>query len=122
VILKYNSSGTLQWQRKFACSTLSLTSAALSFDVADDSVLVSGLFNSATPSALIVKYPASGSITGTYSLSGSSIVISSGSIVDAAGDATDGNGSFSANVYTPTSADAGVVKSSVTNSTALTNL
>ena len=121
-ILKYNSSGTLQWQRKFACSTLDLTAAALTFDVAEDSVLVAGLFNSATPSALIVKYPASGSITGTYSLSGSSIVISAGTIVDAAGDATDANGSFSANVRTPTSADAGVVKSSVTNSTALINI
>ena len=87
VVLKYNSSGTLQWQRTFSSlypETLGLYPTSCVLDPTTNSLIIgckadnTGL-GSSNGSAMVIKYPTDGSVTGTYAITGSTkhIVIGS---------------------------------------------
>ena len=81
-LAKYNSSGTLQWQRKMACSDKSM--AFNSLKVVGNNIYVVGYLNYNPARAFIACVPTDGSLTGTYSLSGSSITYSAASATEGA--------------------------------------
>jgi hypothetical protein len=101
-IVKYNSSGTLQWQRQLSCvvnassANLSISTPPISNCIAIDNagaiVCSLGYFNGARGAHLfIAKLPSNGSKTGTYTMTDSQA--NSVVITYAAGDGTDSAGS-----------------------------
>ena len=73
VIAKYNSSGTLQWQRGVNISgTRRMLASSVSFSADGSPVMAIGNYNTsfADVRLLLAKIPADGSKTGTYTLDG----------------------------------------------------
>jgi len=132
-LIKYNTSGTLQWQRQIeqtAYASVTTDTYNMTFDNSESSVVLGISCNTgASPSnpslqtSLILKYPSDGSKTGTYTVNGLPIIISTGVATDAAGDATDSAGVVSTgNVAFAASVALSETTSAASNSTALTNL
>jgi hypothetical protein len=111
-IAKYNSSGTLQWQRALQVSTYTL-GQELAIDSNNDiyHVFNGGASGSSAPLDLfIAKLPSDGSKTGTYTVGGMSVVYSTTSMTDAAtsyttsttsGSLVDGDMTVVNNQFTP---------------------
>ena len=130
LLLKFNSSGTLQWQRKITNSSTSTSHyiqpwGGLAVDNAEGTVVLGAkafLVGAVTNSTIAIKYPQDGSITGSYVISSNTYVISASSATVANGTNTDAAGSMvtTNRTYTATAPSATVISAS--NSTALTNL
>ena len=97
-LFKYNSSGTLQWQRSIT-ATWGLATGNCDFviDETDGRLIIN--FATAPETSLtsngmmmVVKYPTDGSITGTYAIGSGSIVIAAGVATDASSAYTDATG------------------------------
>lgn len=88
ILAKWNSSGTLQWQRRLSVSG-GCSFGKLELD-ANDNIYVSGS-TSATgnANALIIKLPSDGSLTGSYSLGGYSYTYTASSLTEGAGSGSD---------------------------------
>lgn len=128
-LFKYDSSGTLQWQRKIE-ATFSLASGNCDFAI--DEIDASLVINFGTGGAsglttnsmmMIIKYPTTGSITGSYSVGSSTVTIAAGDATDSAGSYTSseagssvGSGASSINF------DSTFTNTTVSYSSALTNL
>ena len=66
IFAKYNSSGTLQWQRYFDCSA-SGNDYGTSVEIdSNDNLHISVYKASATSGSVVAKLPSDGSLTGTY--------------------------------------------------------
>ena len=72
-LCKFNSTGTLQWTRAFRSSGIFPGGLSISGDYAYFNI---GMYDS-DKGPMIVKYPLDGSVTGTYTVGGKSLVISS---------------------------------------------
>lgn len=86
-----NSTGALQWQRQITCSTIYFqifsgylnNCQAISVNEADTMVWISFYENSIPSRNFIFKLPADGSKTGSYTLSGATIVYSASTLTAA---------------------------------------
>lgn len=84
VIAKYNSSGTIQWQRKLGWGNsmgstykIALNASGTHFYVSTGSLIVS------TRYSFLAKLPTDGSLTGTYSVNGTTATYAASSYTDA---------------------------------------
>jgi hypothetical protein len=95
-LAKYDTSGTIQWQRKFYAA-YPLT-GGVGFGVKADAsgkIYITGYMNGAGIAYyFIAKVPSNGSATGTYSVGGYSITYTTSSLVDYASYSSNGNASF----------------------------
>ena len=90
MILKYNSSGSIQWQRSMRI-TANFNMAGTSISVRGDNLYITGQTNTGGLSpfnTLFAKLPTSGALTGTYSVGGSTVTYAASSGTDSAGIAT----------------------------------
>ena len=95
LIVKYNSSGTIQWQRKLGLSEYLDDFPKVSIDSLGDLVI---LFESQElgfggQDYFVAKLPSDGSLTGTYTLDGVDFYYSSSSLTSATSSLTAENGS-----------------------------
>ena len=96
LIAKYNSSGTLQWQRTFGSSSFERLEGIF---VKDNVVYACALSGSSAGKYLIIKIPTSGSLTGTYDggnyvYEASSLTSATSGLTDAASTLTDAAGTL----------------------------
>jgi hypothetical protein len=101
VIVKYNNSGVLQWQRRFVLSGQTGTSL---FNIDTDGTNLFVGFTRTNPD--IMRYPCDGSVTGSYSYRGGTLTISASSFSESASSVTMTTPSFTRTTrasYTPTS-------------------
>jgi hypothetical protein len=127
MLLKYNSSGTLQWQRKFSGLTFASGYVSMILDETNSSIVFQvPLVVNGRSSQVIIKYPMSGSVTGTYSINvGGSVsyTIAAGTGTDQTATYTETSGTWSAT--SDTAANNGTTSitfGSGSNNTVLTNL
>lgn len=92
-IVKYNSSGTIQWQRRLTSSQGGILYLK---SVTSKGMYVSGATESSPDDALFAKLPLDGSKTGTYSVGGISFTYEASSLTDAAGSSTVTTSDFTA--------------------------
>lgn len=119
-IAKYNSSGTIQWQRTIqsAADNIRLKGIAIN----GSTMYITGNIASNGGDVFLAALPTDGSLTGTYSLGGTNITYAAGSFTEAdpgytssAGTNTIANSTFTASTtsYTSTSSTATVTKVTV---------
>ena len=117
ILAKYNTSGTIQWQRQFYNTSISFYSPIYNISVSSTgSVYVNfqGSYSGAAFS-LFAKIPPDGSRTGSYTISGigTSLNYDASGLVDASASYSSGNTTFSTG--TPT-VSASSIGASVTSS------
>jgi hypothetical protein len=121
-MVKYNSSGTLQWQRQITNSGRRVTGQTFCAGVSDGSpVFLAPTVNTcnADRRQFLAKIPASGSKTGTYSLSGISWVYAASSLSssDFTGNYTSPGSTSSQPTYTTSDVSSTDTASSLTTAT-----
>jgi hypothetical protein len=123
IVVKYDSSGTLQWQRYLSSYTstfLQEYGRSITIDAAGAINLVGSTNKSGSNDFLVLKLPADGSKTGTYTVAGYSFTYAAASGTDAAGTGTSAtstltNSSPTTSTTTPTNTvSATTLTSSVT--------
>jgi hypothetical protein len=97
-ISKYNSSGTLQWQRKFTTATVTCNS----IEVVDTAMYIGCKINGYDS---VMSLPTDGSKTGTYTVSGQTVVYEAGTGTEQAGNAITTTASISAGTSSLSAAD-----------------
>jgi len=103
IVAKYNTSGVIQWQRKFSTN---MTGQGVSVDSLGN-VYVSGdiyLSSNAAYNILIAKLPGDGSLTGTYTLGGSSFTYAASTLTDATTSFSSSTSSLTSSTSTLTDA------------------
>ena len=82
-IAKYNSSGTIQWQRYLGLSGLNDFGRSVAVDISNN-IYVSGFSNTSGSdyNFLFVKLPGDGSLTGTYSVGSNSFTYAASGLTD----------------------------------------
>ena len=116
-IAKWNTSGTIQWQRALGGTG---TDNSTGIKVIDGIMYIVGATQSAGEGGndiLIAKLPADGSLTGTY---GSFTYQEVTAVTEAAGTLSSGSQSFSTDPYSPTSATSTLTDSASTLTSTLT--
>ena len=118
-IAKYNSSGTIQWQR-------SLGGASYGWGVAVDSkgdFYISG-YRDVSPEKkfLFAKLPSDGSLTGTYSVGGTNITYAASSLTDSATTLTEATATLTAATTTLTDAATTLTEATSTLTSAVTTI
>jgi hypothetical protein len=78
-IFKYNSSGTLQWQRRLVTSAWTSTAFSIAIDRSDNLCILGSPTYSSAQYFLFARLPNDGSLTGTYTVGGLSFTYSAGS-------------------------------------------
>ena len=120
-IVKYNSSGTIQWQRGLDCSS-SDTGLSISITSAGD-IIVCGYTNvSGSEDFLFAKLPADGSKTGTYTVGSYSFNYAATSGTDAASTLTSSTTSFTSATPTYTSTTSTLTTSTTTLTSTVTTI
>lgn len=120
IIIKYNTSGTIQWQRtiKSAVDNIRLQGIVVN----GSTMYVTGSIATNGGDVFLAALPTDGSLTGTYSLGGTSIVYAAGAFTEAnpgytsaTQNVTSANSSYSATTptYTATTSTATVTKVTV---------
>ena len=117
LIVKYNSSGTIQWQRTLGGTNNDVGSGGIAVDSLGN-VYVNGYTRSTGADSnvfLIAKLPGDGSLTGTYG----SLTYASSSLTDSASSLTDASSSLTANTSYLTDASSSLTDaaSNLTSST-----
>jgi hypothetical protein len=119
-IVKYNSSGVIQWQRTIKSAADNIRLQGIVIDGA--AMYVTGSIATNGGDVFLAALPTDGSLTGTYSLGGTNIVYAAGSFTEAdyggsssTQNTTIGNSSYSATTptYTATTSTATVTKVTV---------
>lgn len=119
-IAKYNSSGTIQWQRTIKSAADNIRLQGIVID--GSNMYVTGSIATNGGDVFLANLPTDGSLTGTYSLGGTNIVYAAGSFTEAdpgftssTQNTTIGNSSYSATTptYTATTSTATVTKVTV---------
>lgn len=102
IVFKYNSAGTIQWQRSIQTGT-TLFAKAKSITIDSAAVYVSAdTHNSTGQQSFLAKIPKDGSLTGTYTVGTYTVVYGTPSFTDAASGITwvTGTGTDSASAIT----------------------
>jgi hypothetical protein len=88
-LAKYNTSGTIQWQRILRQSGSNLQGTAIA--IKDSNLYINGYGVPTTASNcfLFAKLPTDGSLTGTYSVGGVSLIYAASSLTDASTSLTE---------------------------------
>ncbi len=89
VLTSYNSSGTLQWQRTLSQSANSINAFSIGIDASSNIYFCGRIGISGNENYLIAKLPSDGSLTGTYSVNGQSLVYATSTITDQTPSLTD---------------------------------
>ncbi|NBR23249.1 MAG: hypothetical protein EBU08_05620 [Micrococcales bacterium] len=93
MIIKWDSSGTVQWQRRFIASSQS--PSVNDVTVSGTSLIITGNYtNGSINNAYLIKVPLDGSKTGTYTVGGLSYVYSTASYTETSGSMTDASESL----------------------------
>ena len=101
LIVKYNSSGTLQWQRSLG-TTASEIANSIFADGSDNIYLAGYTTINGNADGLIVKLPADGSLTGTYGdfvYASTSLTAATSTLTDAASTLTDQESFYSGTIW-----------------------
>jgi hypothetical protein len=85
-VAKYNSSGTLQWQRQISVNAQEGDTRTHSIACNNDFVLVGVNLSGSPVTPVYLKIPVDGSKTGTYTLASRSVIYQASSLSEAAGD------------------------------------
>jgi hypothetical protein len=94
LIIKYNSSGTIQWQRTIS-QTQELRSNQ-SLAILGDVMYIGGYTNATVGGQFFfARLPTDGSLTGTYTVGGFSYTYAASSLTDEAGDLSGSDASYS---------------------------
>ena len=107
-ILKFNSSGTLQWQRNLVYTGATITPTSIAIDNTNSAFLVTIGQNSTPNRAVVFRLPLDGSQTGTYgswAYSASSYTISSGASGSWSGSSYSTGSGVTSTTSTPTIAN-----------------
>ena len=122
MLFKYNSSGTLQWQRAIT-STTSMAFVSIAVDNTDSAVVLAMSNGTSTSSTVTLKYPMDGSKTGTYSVGGISVVIATGNASSGSpGYGTSATGAMSTGATSTSTTTNTITVSTPTQSSAVTDL
>jgi len=94
LLLKYNSSGELQWQRKLYSPTTGVEEPLnnIVIDNSTSSIYGTGFASGDAGSSLVFRLPTDGSLTGTYSLGGmatNSIIYAASSMTESENNMTE---------------------------------
>jgi uncharacterized delta-60 repeat protein len=106
LIVKYNSSGTIQWQRVLGASISAEAAYSVTID-SDNNVYVLGSTASTGAGgndSLLAKLPSDGSLTGTYALDGVDFVYAASSLTGATSTLTAATSSLTSATSSLTSA------------------
>ena len=125
VIVKYNSSGTLQWQRYLSSYTstfLQEYGRSIKIDAAGVINLVGSTNKSGSNDFLVLKLPADGSKTGTYTVAGYSFTYAAAGGTDAAGTGTSAASSLTNSTPTITTTTPSGAVSTTTLSSSVTTI
>lgn len=98
IIVKYNSSGTIQWQRTIT-QTGGEVRTPQSIAILGDVMYIGGI-TQAINSFFFARLPTDGSLTGTYTVGGLSYTYAASSLTEAAGDLSGSDNSLSLNTST----------------------
>ena len=99
-LAKYNSSGAIQWQRKLTQSAKNISGYSISIK---DSNLYINCYGAPLTSAtcyLFAKLPTDGSLTGTYTVGGVTLVYAASSLTDASTSLTDATSTLTSSTST----------------------
>lgn len=120
LIAKYNSSGTLQWQRRFSVNVNSVRPNANGLIISGDNIYLAGLSKAPADGYIFTAVlPTDGSKTGTYSLGGYSYTYAASSFTDSTTSITNAAGAASSDTssYLDASVNYSVVDTAFTSST-----
>jgi hypothetical protein len=125
ILAKYDSSGSLQWQRSISSSGIDVAAGVVGSVSLDSSSILyvngyttqGGSYNQ-----FLGKFPNDGSLTGTYSLSGTNYVYAASSLTDAAGTLTDAAGTRTEATTTFTDTTDTLTDATTSSVTTITNL
>lgn len=123
IVVKYNSSGTLQWQRRLGSSGSANYAKGISLD-SDGNIYINASLYVSNGEMLVAKLPSDGSGTGTYSVNGASITYAATTMTDSTPSYTHDPAASSAggNLSTTGSATSDLVDSALTLTSAVTQL
>lgn len=117
MIVKYDSNGTLQWQRRLNSGVTSVGNA-ITLDQ-QENVYVGGYRTFGSDDMFFAKLPADGSLTGTYSVGGVSVTYAATTLTAASRTTTIGSGTASSTTsYTSATGFQSLFDSSLTSSVA----
>jgi len=122
-ITKYNTSGTIQWQRKLGNSVSTSYGYGVKID-SSGSVCVIGTSNVAngTYKFLFAKLPSDGSLTGTYVVAGQNILYAASSLTDAATSYNENAAGLTSSTTTLTDATSSLTDSSTSLTSSVTTI
>jgi uncharacterized delta-60 repeat protein len=93
-IAKYNSSGTIQWQRKLGTATGNNFGYSITVDSSDNIYAFGQTGVSGTTDFIIAKLPNDGSLTGTYTVGAYSYTYEASTLTDDVSSLTDSAATF----------------------------
>lgn len=121
LIAKYNTSGTIQWQRKLGTGS---TSKGLSVDSLGN-FYIAGSISTATTGTynmLVAKLPGDGSLTGTYTIGGTSYTYAASTLTDATTSYSTSTSSLTSSAGTLTSATSTLTDAATSLTSSVTTL
>lgn len=122
LIAKYDTSGTIQWQRRLGGTSVSESSGTVSVDISGN-VYVCGSSNaSGNSDFFFAKLKSDGSLTGTYTVGGYSITYTASSLTDSADSLTDAAGGLSDTSSTATDAASSLSGSTTSLTSSVTTI
>lgn len=123
-IIKYNNSGTIQWQRRLGAADGSNFYGYGIKVNASGSMYIIGSSNvgNATPKFLFARLPSDGSFTGTYTVNGQSIIYGATSFTDAATSYNESAATLTSSATTLTDAASSLTDSASSLTSSVTSL
>ena len=94
-IAKYNSTGTIQWQRTLGNTSSSQNGYGSAVDLSGNIYVCGSSAATGSNNFLFSKLPSDGSLTGTYSIAGYNFVYAAAGLTDASSTLTSSAASFS---------------------------
>jgi len=111
LIAKYNSSGTIQWQRTLG-DNANESPTGIAIDSNDNLFLIGTSLSTDYRYFLLAKLPSDGSLTGTYTIGGADMVYAASALTDEASSLTAATPSFTAATSSLTDASSSLTDAS----------